>query len=211
MTFESYKDSGPPTFHIDTAASTSELHADYLVAGTQAIALDTGRVQVYDGSAWVDPITVLETAVNADIQRAAYLDADFDADSGTTGDTPTATDLAVSVSANTVYTVDAVLFATATTNGGIELSFTGPASATAVLQASIFQDTAVTVNDGEMDISGAVNYIAAALSFDRIILSGVLTVDATAGTFTILAAQDTEHADNTLIHAGSYLRLMPIS
>lgn len=54
MTFESYRDAGPPIFHIDTAASTSELHADYLMAGTLAIALDTGAMQVYNGSAWVE-------------------------------------------------------------------------------------------------------------------------------------------------------------
>jgi hypothetical protein len=230
MTVTPYGKHGPINFLIDTAASTSEIGTSYLDAGCIAVAVDTGQIQVYNGSTWVDShdaagISIADagaytavTDVEAALQelyshrpRADFLAADFDVDSGTTGATPTATGLALPVEASTSYAVEASLFATATTNGGIEISFTGPASATAVLHANIFQDTGNIVNDGEMDLTGAVNYIAAALSFDRIEIQGVLTVAATAGTFTILGAQDTGHADNTIIHAGSFLTLTRIS
>lgn len=157
-----------------------------------------------------DAVTSYLTAAAELVPTAAFLAADFDVDSGTTGATPTATGLAGPVLASRSYIVEATLYATATTNGGIEISFTGPAGATAVLQANIFQADGNIVNDGEMDLTGAVNYITAALSFDVISLTGVLTVATTAGQFTILGAQNTGHVDNTIIHAGSFLKLTPI-
>ena len=117
------------------------------------------------------------------------------------------------VVANKKYLVEACVVVTQTANGGVELSWTGPAAATFVWGGLVVQGDNNIVQDNpgvENAITDALNYVAAALTVDPIFIQGILTVDATAGNLTLLAAQDTGHPDNTTIHAESWLRVTPL-
>lgn len=194
------------------ALTTAKEDAQAARLATNATNATTQSTYGTDAQEVRDDLTTLEAAVAA-LQAletlADYLAADFDVDSGTTGDTPTATGLSVTAAAGT-YILEAVLFCTATTNGGIELSLSAPAESSATWAGVIEQASDNVVNDGENDLTGALNYIAAALSFDAIRIYGRVTV-ASAGAVAILGAQDTAHADNTLIHEGSWLKLTPVN
>lgn len=188
------------------AAQAARLAANTVVSDAQAKYGDDYGELRDEMDALLAGTTALPNEVLTDV-----LTADFDVDSGTTGATPTATGLSVSVGASKTYLFEATLFATATTNGGIELSLSYPTDTTGVFHTAIHQDANNIVNDGENAIDGVVNYIAAALSFDRIDITGYIVTSTTAGTFGILGAQDTEHADNTIIHQGSYIKLTPVA
>ena len=180
-----------------------------------------------DSDAYVDgSIDAAHLSANS-LDSAAYVDASIDPEhlapttrafhDGIAGDvsitedaTPASTGLVLTglAAAAETHLIRAVVYVTATTNGGIELSFTAPANATFVWRAKVFQaaDNVLTFPDGAPGAVGtALNYITAALAEDVIEIEGILTNVDTAGSFTILAAQDTSHVDATVVHAESFL------
>lgn len=173
--------------------------------------LGADSIDITDSAGWTSA-TEVESALAEAFSRLPLSDVltvSFDADSGSTGDTPTATGLSIPVKASKTYLVEIWLTVTATTNGGVEVSFTAPGSSTFDYSALIFQADNVVAQRVNGAVANPINYIAAALSNDPILIKGVLTTDS-AGSFVVLGAQDTSHADNTLIEAGSSMTLIPV-
>lgn len=186
-------------------------HNIFAIGITEADAVAASEIPLVDSGAWTsaDDVEEVIAEVLSRLPITKVLTSDFDADDGTTGATPTATSLSLTVKANKTYIVRAVLVVTATTNGGIEVSFAAPGSSTFSYTALLNPADDVLVQRTAGGVANPINYIATALSSDPLLIEGVLTTDS-AGSFTIKGAQDTAHEDNTLIKAGSSLLLIPV-
>ena len=192
-----------------------------LASLARVLDIEASEVDVADAGGYTSNVDV-ESVLQEILGRLPYtieqstdvvIDSNSSGGGNGEGATPAATNLVVPVVASKKYLVEACVIVTQTSNGGVELSWTGPSGATMVWGGLIVQGDSNIVQDSagtENAIGDALNYIAAALNVDPIFIQGILTVDVTAGNLTLLAAQDTGHADNTTIHAESWLRVTPL-
>lgn len=210
---------GSETQDDDTAPSTDEtvLSAEGVVEDS-SIGVPAANVVVADDDSFygADPTTaealfaqIFSYFPLVDVTTAAItIDSDSSAGGNGAGATPGATGLLVFPAASATYLVDIEAVVTSTTNGGIELSFTVPAGATFTWSGQVFDSSGAGVFFVGGSAASALNHIATALVTDPIRIKGVLTMSTTtSGGFAVLAAQDTGHADNTVVHVGSSLRL----
>ncbi len=126
------------------------------------------------------------------------------------GSTLRDTSLVIPVLASGIYAVEATLFVTCTTNCGVKVGFTAPASATFAWAIQIFGADNVVDRDGEQAI-GDSHGNSAACTFDVVKVAGLLTVSATGGNLTLQAAQNADHADDTVIHGESFITAIKLN
>ncbi len=120
------------------------------------------------------------------------------------------TTLVIPVLASGIYAVEATLFVTATANSGVKVGFTAPAAATFAWALAIMTADNTFDRDGEQAI-GDSHGTTAAMTFDRVEIKGLLTVSATAGNLTLQAAQNADHADDTVIHGESFIKAIKLN
>jgi hypothetical protein len=121
-------------------------------------------------------------------------------------------DLTVSVLANTVYTVQAMLRYDGATTGDMKYKFVVPSGAS-FLYANMIPATSITGSAGNttnfagFDDTQTLSVGAAGAGTTlAIAISGLLVVGGTAGTFKLQWAQQTSDATATRMFAGSFLR-----
>jgi hypothetical protein len=137
---------------------------------------------------------------------------EFDADSGTTGDTLTdVVGMVVDVVPGT-YRYYMHLKMLSTANGGVKagLLFGTAAMLTSIANtARVFTATGVAVANTTTATDAAL-LTASTSAAISVVIEGTVVV-ALAGTLQLQAAQNVAHADNTVIHVGSFMQFQKIS
>jgi predicted secreted protein len=232
MTVTPYSDKGPLTFFIDTAASTSEIHSAYLQDGTYAVALDTGGIQVYNGTAWVTPLAsavnitdsggyTSETTIEAALQELytyrpllSVLAADS---ADIQNDTFTDSGLVLTLPVAGTYHLEAVLPYTAAAAADIQFKFlVGTATVTGTVGVSdIFRWNAPS---GDATAAAVPLMVATSWTTAQAITTTGALADANpavftghivatvAGTVKIQFAQGTTNASNCHVGAGAHFK-----
>lgn len=124
--------------------------------------------------------------------------------------------LTVTVAANAVYELTALLIYDGTTTADLKAGFTGPSGATLDW---VTHSLDATAGSGTTAVKMTAQTISGTPSFGSIgagskvvgRVSGLLTVASTGGTFKVQWAQNTAEATDTTMYAGSYLSLRRIS
>jgi len=119
-----------------------------------------------------------------------------------------ATSLVAPVLASKRYEVRATLYLTGTANSGYKFGFTGPTDATLAWTSTIYDAADSTIISGENAIADSEG-ATAAITFVKVEIHGLLIVSTTAGDLTVVAAQNVDHADDTVVHLESTLTVTP--
>jgi hypothetical protein len=190
----------------DSHLATALLDDDFLD-------IDAADIDIADAGGYTAE-TTLEAALQEVYSRLPYtIDQHADLVIDTTvgdGSTLRATTLVAPVLASTKYAVEATVYVTATVNSGWKLGFTAPSGATLGWSILAFDVDNDFDQDGEQAI-GDSHGATAAVDFMEVRMSGLLIVDSTAGNLTVVAAQNADHADDTVIHLESWLRVTKVA
>ncbi len=175
--------------------------------------LEASEVDVADAGGYTAN-TDVEAVLQEILGRLPYtidqaLDLTIDTTVGT-GTDLRATSLVAPVLASTLYAVEAFLVLTGTANCGWKFGFTGPTSATMVWHAVEFTAAPAVAVSGEKAITESYGVTEAATAIPFLV-RGLLTVSTTAGNLTVVAAQNVDHADDTVVHAESFLKVTKVA
>lgn len=149
----------------------------------------------------------ISAAIFSDFKTLA---ADFDVDSGTTGSTLTSlTGLSWTLVAGATYNFELEGPVTMTTNGGLSVAFKYTTLTLTSISVTSMQMTAsaiaVATSTTTTDQTKFIDQKATAYTYIR--MAGSLVVNA-GGTLAVQAAQNTSHADNTIISKGFKARFI---
>jgi hypothetical protein len=193
-------------FGLGDASDSNNAHA-------LSLDIEASEVDVADAGGYT-ATTDLESALQEIYSRLPYTieqSADLIIDT-TVGDGSElrATSLVAPVLASTKYAVEAVVFVTGTANSGWKLGFTAPSGATLGWNIIAFDADDSLDIDAEQGI-GDSHGATAAVTFMEVRMTGLLTVSTTAGNLTVVAAQNADHADDTVVHLESFLRVTKVA